>query len=229
MSELLPSWPVEAARLLGDPHPLVGQLSSPSVLTALARADANLPPAVRDLASLRGFLTWYRMEILIPLELPAIRKAFEHANRFEVRELLAVDAALVREPRLRHFGAASRAVGRSQLWRLLPLRDQRLVRRYWQAAEDGKARAWHVLIYGVVLSVFSLPLRQGLMSYGRQTLAGFVDAASRGQRWPVAECARLFWEEAGRLPSAIEMALGPGRPRLALCEHMPDPAPSRVN
>lgn len=217
MSEHIEPLPIEAARLVGDPHPLAQQLSSPSTLARFTPATDTLPAAVCDLPSLRGFVTWYRTEILTPAELPAIRKAFDHASRYEVRELLALDATLAGEPRLQPFAQASQAVGRSQLWRLLPMRDQRLVRRYWNALEAGHAHGWHVLIYGVVLAVFSLPLRQGLLNYGRQTIAGFVDSAARTRDLAPAECAQLLEEESAAVRTATEFALGPGKPRLTIC------------
>ncbi len=195
---------------------LARQLALPPE-AAWATAVAPLPESVRDLPGLRGFLTWYRTELLTPLELPMIRRAFDHVQRYEVRELLALDRLLTDDPRLARFATASRAVGQAQLWRLLPLRDQRAVRRYWRAVEAGEAAGWHVLVYGLVLSVFSLPLRPGLLSYSRQTLAGFVGSAGRTLQLPPAECARLWAEETALLPAAVERVLGPGRPQLIVC------------
>jgi len=217
VSELLTSLPAVAARLVGDPHPLCRQILPPTRPGTRIAPEAALPAAVRDLPSLRGFLTWYRTELLVPVEMPAIRQAFGHASRYELRELLDLDRRLRDEPRLRSFAGASRAVGRSQLWRLLPMRDQRLVRRYWHRLEEGQAHGWHMLIYGVVLSVFSLPLRQGLLNYGRQTLAGFVNSAAHSLRLPEAECQALLDGECGTLGAGTERVLGPGRTPLRLC------------
>ena len=211
------SLPVAAARLVGDPHPLCRQLAAPTSPSAFLSAEVAVPAAVRDLPSLRGFLTWYRTELLVPLEMPAIRRAFDHASRHEVRELLELDRCLKDETRLGRFAEASRAVGRAQLWRLLPMRDQRLVRRYWHALEEGRANGWHMLIYGVVLSVFSLPLRQGLLNYGQQTLAGFVRSAEQTLRLPGDECEALLAGECETVRTATERVLGPGRTPLLLC------------
>jgi len=209
--------PVAAARLVGDPHPLCRRLSTPAGSSAFLGLEVAVPAAVRDVPSLRGFLTWYRTELLVPVEMPAIRRAFEHACRHEVRELLELDRGLRKEARLRRFADASKAVGRAQLWRLLPMRDQRLVRRYWHALEAGQASGWHMLIYGVVLSVFSLPLRQGLLNYGRQTLAGFVSSAEQALRLPASECDALLEGECATVRTATERVLGPGRTPLLLC------------
>lgn len=206
-----------AARLTGDPHPLTRQLVAPPESAWGLAAAAVLPGRVRDVPSLRGFLTWYRTELLAPVELPLIRRAFEHGQAYRIRELLDLDRSLRIEPRFQAFAAASRAVGRAQLWRLLPLRDQRPVRRYWQAVEAGRAHGWHVLVYGLVLSIFSLPLRPGLLSYCRQTLAGFVGTAGATLGLPPAECARLWADEVALAPPAVDQALGPGRTGLSLC------------
>lgn len=203
--------------LRGDPHPLTRQLGRPPAAAWAAAAAGGMPETVRDVPSLRGFLTWYRTELLTPVELPLIRRAFEHASRYQIRELIALDQALRLERRFERFAAASWAVGRAQLWRLRPLRDQRLVRRYWQAVETGPAQGWHVLVYGLVLAIFSLPLRPGLLSYSHQTLAGFIGAAGRSLDLDEAECAQLWADEAALLPPAVDLALGPGRPVLSLC------------
>lgn len=205
----LESAPVEAAQLLGDPHPLVERLGSAGGLATLSLGATLSAPEVTDRCSLGRFLGWYHSELLVPVELPAIRRAYEHASRNELRELIEFDRQLDREAGLRSFAEASRAVGRSQLRRLLPLRDQRLVRRYWEAVEVGRARAWHILVYGLVLSIYSLPLRQGLLHYAQQTLGGFIQSAAGRLALSAGEAAEVCagaWRE---LPPAIESALPP--------------------
>jgi len=54
-----------------------------------------------------------------------------------------------------------RRVGQSQLKRFRSLRDHRLVQRYLKAVGEGRAHGWHTLVYGITLSVYSLPLIQG--------------------------------------------------------------------
>lgn len=217
MTEQLSIAGAALARLTGDPHPLTRQLLAPPEAAWAAAAASVLPPTVRDVPTLRGFLTWYRTELLSPIELPLIRRAFDHARQYQIRELIELDSQLRAEPRCEAFAAASRTVGRAQLWRLLPLRDQRPVRRYWQAVESGRANGWHVLVYGLVLSVFSLPLRPGLLRYSRQTLASFVGSAGAALRLPVAECHQLWAAEVELLPAAVDQVLGPRRPILTLC------------
>jgi len=83
--------------------------------------------------------------------------------------LILLDLLLAGEPQLQDFAAPSRRVGQSQLQKLRPLRDQRMVQRYLQAVDGGQANAWHTLVYGLTLAVYSLPLRQGLLGYAHQT------------------------------------------------------------
>lgn len=197
--------PLADAELAGDLSPLIEQIGLPAGLGALAAAaDPLLAPRIHSLPTLRDFLKHYHAEILQPFELPAIQRAFQHAARNEARELLAFDAALGGEPQLKPFASASRLVGQSQLLRLRPLRDQRLVQRYIAAVDAGQAQGWHTLVYGLTLAVYSLPLRQGLLSYARQTSRGFIQSASRSLALSPAEANVLLDELCAGLPAAIE-------------------------
>src|SRR5271166_4545082 len=121
----------EPAEWLGDGHPLVEQLGSPHGLVALGNVAASLDLSpVRDLTSLRRFLHDYYQALLLPVELPAIRRAFDHVCRREVRELIEFDRLLAGEAAVKPFAAASRRIGQGQLQKLRPLRDERIVRRY---------------------------------------------------------------------------------------------------
>jgi len=200
--------PVEAAELLGDLHPLVEQLGSVDGLFTLAGASDSLQLGhVDNLPALRVFLQNYHARILRPLEMPAIRQAFFHASRNELRELIAFDQQLAAEPILQNFASASRRVGQAQLQRLRPLRDQRLVQRYLAAVEQGGAHGWHTLVYGMTLAVYSLPLRQGLLGYAHQTTRGFIQSASRSLRLSKASSRTLFEELCADLPAAVESLL----------------------
>src|SRR5712671_8166174 len=81
--------PNDAAEWLGDWHPLAEQLGSAEGLVELGSVSAwlRLKP-VRNLPSLRCFLQNYQSRLLLPVELPAIQTACEHARRNEVRELI---------------------------------------------------------------------------------------------------------------------------------------------
>ena len=202
----------DAAEWLGDAHPLVEQLGSADGLVSLhALADSLAARPVQNLASLGEFLRRYHELILFPHELPAIREAFEHAARGHVRELLALDKKISAETALRDFATASRRVGLAQLQKLRPLRDERVVQRFLASAEGGQAHAWHTVVYGVTLVVYSLPVRQGLLGYAQQTTRGFIHAAARSLAATEAECRALFTELCEPLPAKIESLVRSGQ------------------
>lgn len=195
----------EPAEWLGDWHPLVEQLGSANGLAALSEVSASVRVApVRDLPSLRNFLASYQRQILLPFELPAIQRAFDHTLRHEVRELIEFDRDLANEPALNFFAGASRRIGQTELLKLRPLRDERIVKRYLDAVDRGEASAWHTLVYGLTLALYSLPLRQGLLGYGYQTTRGFIYAAARPLKLSEKDCRALLEELCGDLPGAVE-------------------------
>ena len=198
----------DAAEWLGDWHPLAEQLGSADGLVSLSSVSSwlRLRP-VRDLASLRNFLKKYQLQILVPLELPAIQASHGHVLRHEVRELIALDQQLADEKLLKNFAAASQRVGQGQLQKLRPLRDQRVVQRYLSAVENGEAYGWHTLVYGLTFAVYSLPLRQGLLGYAHQSTRGFIYSSTRSLRLSERKCRTLFDEVCQDLPNAVETLL----------------------
>ncbi len=165
----------DAAEWLGDWHPLAEQLGSADGLVSLGSVSTMLDLGpVRDLESLRRFLEGYQRHILLPLELPTIRAAHEHTLCHGVRELVALDQELAGEERLREFARPSCRAGQTQLLKLRPLRDERVLQRYREAVELGVAQGWHTVVYGLTLAIYSLPLRQGLLGYAHQTTRGFI-------------------------------------------------------
>lgn len=199
----------DPAEWLGDAHPLVEQLGLADGLTSLpALADSLRARPVASRSALREFLRAYHLRVLLPHELPAIRTAFDHASRSEVRELIAFDQRLATVPVLQDFAGASWRVGRGQLQKLRPLRDERMVQRYLAAVEKGEAYGWHALVYGLTLAVYSLPLRPGLLGYAHQTTRGFIHAAGRPLNLTETACRDLFEELCAPLPDAVELLLG---------------------
>ncbi len=205
----------EPAEWLGDWHPLVDQLGSANGLVALAEVTALVRARpVHDTSSLRAFLVQYQKHVLLPIELPAIQRAFDHTSRRELRELVAYDQQLAGHDVLKPFVEASRRVGQTQLLKLRPLRDERVPRRYLAAVERGEANAWHTLVYGLTLALYSMPLRQGLIGYGCQTTRGFIYAAARPLRLSETTCRQLLEKLCAELPAAVEALLAqrePGR------------------
>lgn len=198
----------EAVEWLGDWHPLAEQLGCSDGLVALGTmtAELRLDP-VHDVSSLELFLRRYHSHILVPLELPIIQRAHGHAASHEIRELVALDRQLARTPALQPFASASRRVGRSQLQKLRPLRDERVVQRYLRAVENEDAHGWHTLVYGLTLAVYSLPLRQGLLGYAHHTMRGFIYTSSRSLRLSPEQHRRLFNGLCADLPRAVDAAL----------------------
>lgn len=190
---------------LGEWHPLVAQLGSADGMHALGTATASLKQRrVQNIEALKGFLLAYQTQILVPIELPAIQRGFLHASRNETRELIAFDREVSQEPLLKNFLAASERVGQYHLKRLRPLRDVRLIQRYIRAVEGGQAHGWHTLVYGMTLSVYSLPVRQGLASYERQTLRGFMNPAARSLKLTEKDFDLILEDLCGEMPQASE-------------------------
>lgn len=163
-----------------DARQLAERLGSADELTTLSpTACSHQLTKIHSLPALREFLLKYRDQALGPQEFRHIYQAYNFTARNHVRELLQLDRELSKNSVLKDFQVASRHVGKRQLNRLRPMKDLKLVQRYCEAVNDGKAFGWHTLVYGVVLATYSLPLRQGLLHYGRQALSGFVHSASR--------------------------------------------------
>ena len=200
--------PEEVCELRGGFGSLFAQLGRPDALAAGgAPAAAVKLTRIESEPALRLFLRAYVTEILLPIELPAIARAFSQAQRNELRELLETTRALGREPRLREFAAASQRVGGSHLHRLRPLADQRLVQRFRQAVEVGQASPWHTVVFGLTLAIYSLPLRQGLGHYARQMLGGFIAAAAPTLRLNEAAADELLEELCVGLAAGVEVVV----------------------
>jgi urease accessory protein UreF len=163
-----------------DARHLAERLGSADELTTLSpTACSHQLTKIHSLPALREFLLNYRDQSLAPQEFRHIYQAYNLAAQNHIRELLELDKELAKSSVLNEFQIASRHVGKRQLNRLRPMKDLKLVQRYCEVVNEGKAFGWHTLVYGVVLATYSLPLRQGLLHYGRQTLGGFVHSASR--------------------------------------------------
>jgi urease accessory protein UreF len=197
----VPQAAAHAAELLGDVRALAGQIGEPAG-GAVAPVPASLA-RVDSVTALRSFLSDYHRDVFSAREWPVIIRVHELARTGQARELAALDREWAVTAKRQGFAEASFRVGRRQLAKLRPLRDQRVVTKYLAAIEAGEAHGWHPLAYGIVLAVFNLPLRQGLVSYAAQTLGGFVDAAIRGHRLPERECVSVLDEICAALPASL--------------------------
>lgn len=159
---------------------------------------------IRNLPQLRRFLQKYSAQVLVNSELRTIHRAYQHASRSQARELIALDASVQSLPLLRSLTPASQHVGGSQLQKLRPLRDQRVVQRYLAAVESGEAKAWHTVVFGLVLALFSVPLRQGLLHYATQTVNGFIHSAAGRLQLRQEDCEALLTEITQQFPRAVD-------------------------
>ena len=163
---------------------------------------------VTDPDSFIRFSEQYVRLLLIPVELPAIATASMLASRNALRELLVLDSQLEAEPLMKLFAQASRTLGRNQLRKLRGLRDVRVLSRYRSAVLEGDAYGWHTIVYGAVLHLFSIPLRQGLAKYQVQILSGFAHAACQSRQWSQADWRKVM--------NAIEKIPAPSLESLSL-------------
>ena len=173
-----------------------------------SKDDANSQPfdieAVSDLRGLRLFLDRYERDILRPIELPAVLSAYWFANRGQFLELLELDAELSANASLMPFAEASLSVGREHLRLLKPMYDQRMVQRFRKCVVAGEARGWNPVVFGIFLSIHSVPVREGLVQFGTQLWSGFVNGAQKSCRLPDGECTELLGDYLDRLPGRIE-------------------------
>jgi urease accessory protein UreF len=200
--------------LEGDARELARRLGSPGNLGELSAALASGPSAVVDAVSLRRFLSVYVKDSLIPVELPLARQSYDCAARGAMRDLIALDQQHAPAGPLANLADASQGVGRAHLRRMRPLRGERRVQRYWRAVQRGEARAWHPLVYGLVLAVYGLPLRQGLVHFGIQTIRGFVQASQHRLLLENAVRREIELEFIAPVAPAVEQVLAAGGPRL---------------
>lgn len=195
--------------LAGDIHPFTQAIGSPESLASLAAlAELVETPRPDSLPSLHAFLARYSERLLIPVELPAIRDAYHFVIRGEVRELIQLDRRLARSIGPAPLADASRHLGRTQLRRLRPLRN-RTLQRYLEAVENGDANGWHVIVFGILLALFSLPLRQGLAHFALRAQTGLLESSLLGLSISPADRTRLRDTCESRTLPAVQTALPP--------------------
>lgn len=168
---------VESIDFLAEVEELAGRLGTPPSLEDWQSASINATALATE--SLSEGLKRCRIETISMREWPAILQAWNLSQTGKSRELIALDETWAETALQMPHAEASFRVGQRQLHRLRALRDQRFIARYLEAIRTGNAHGWHPIVYGVFLAVFHLPLRQGLVSFGTQTLLGFARAASR--------------------------------------------------
>ena len=162
---------------------------------------------IHSIASLSQFLAQYRDRVLVPIEIPTITEASLMVGRGELSELLDLDKRLGERVELAPFAEASRWIGSCNARSMRGMNDHRTVWRYCEAIRTQSAHGWHAVVYGVVLSAFSIPLRQGISNYCERTMGGFVDAVALTRDFPLEETRQLKEHFAAGLAEEIDRAM----------------------
>lgn len=202
------------ALMNGDPLPLLDRLGSPGLATWLSEIAVLGPLTGPNQSQLLEYLEDYRDKGLVAVEWPAVVAAFRHASQGRVRELLSLDLEFQMPPDFAALARASLQTGRMQLERLSPLRDQRLLQHYRKAVQAGQAKGWHAVVYGLFLSLYSLPLRQGMLHYAQIILRGLLESAARHHQFSQVQVSQALDQLESTLPSALEILLAHSTPSL---------------
>jgi len=200
--------PASGSILRGDASSLLRQMAVDETLPELGMAaSAFRGREIKTIEDLRRHSLEYQTQVLHGIEFPVVIRAWQFASHYGARELSLLDRELSNKPELQTFAAASQRVGRIHLKRLRPLRDHRVVQRYLAAIERGESKGWHMVVFGLILSVYSIPLWQGLMHYGCASIRGFLGAGS-GVRGGTETALAALEEEANlRMPGAVSDAV----------------------
>ena len=198
--------------VLGELRAALEQLGSSEALINLeAAAGAVAHGNVSDWETFRNFITTFKLNVVCEHELPTIFRAYSHASANECRELIELDQRIAEGQSGVPFAEASRRIGQLQLKWLAPLRGERVVARYNAAVQEGKAAAWHTLVYGVTLAVYSIPVRQGLIGYATQILRRYIESAASAFGVGADEQDKLLNGVSADLPQQVERVLNSDR------------------
>jgi len=162
---------------------------------------------IQDAKSLRQFLQLWLERHIARVDLSAIRWAHECSARNDANGLIELDQFLSTLPLSPALRKASIQVGRGQLRTFATLKGHKFVARYQAAVDDGRALGHNAIVHGIFLYVFSIPLREGLLSYGYQTIRGFASAAAVSIPIDL-KCVKTVADDlCASLPHLVEMSL----------------------
>ncbi len=196
-----PCVPATAARTRFTPA------AEPAIWTALDVESLLGEQQVCDADSLRRFLARWLENGVAQIDLPVIRWAHECATRNDANGLVELDRLVSSLPLPSALRRASLRVGRSQLRQLAPLKGHKCVARYQAAVEAGHAEGHNPIVYGVFLHLFSIPLREGLLAYGFQTVRGFASAAAAALVLDPSQGQSIAADVCSQLPLRVEASL----------------------
>jgi hypothetical protein len=152
---------------------------------------------------------------LYALELPVIAQAHHHAAVGGVRELVALDRDLAARLAQNPSAAARLHVDPSQWRALRSLSDDRVLRRFAAAVEKQEAIGCLSVVHGILLVVYSLPLRQGLHNYARARIEELAGSPAWVAGMRASEVGRLATDLLRGLPRIVNR-LCQGVPRSGL-------------
>ena len=78
------------------------------------------------------------------------------------------------------------------------------MQRFSKCVVAGEARGWNPIVFGMFLSIHSVPVREGLLQFGRKIWSGFVNGVEESCALSDAEWSGLLGESIDRLPGWIE-------------------------
>ncbi len=187
-------------------HPYAAQLDAlEGVLCVDSIASALGATRPRTQLELSILMERYRVTLLEPVELPAIAAAYRHAARGQALELVALDQHLAgTHPEWLQLAPVSQRFGADHLTRLRPLRDERVVQRFLEAAREGRAPTNHPVVFGLTMAVFSIGPRQGLGDYAQSALESIAATAAAKLKLTQTDRTTLIDRSQARLPEAIE-------------------------
>lgn len=197
---------------------------------ALYAQDATLAGlfaerAVADRRSLAVLLEALLHDTVARIELPVIRWAYECSVRNDAKGLAELDRFLSSLPVPDALRAASRKVGRQQLRNFAPIKGHKFLRKYSAEVDDGNASGAQPIVYGMYLFLFSIPLREGLLSYAYQTVNGFAAAAARSAHIELRSLESTVAAACADLPKLVEHSLMFTREQLSQASASPGQAP----
>lgn len=162
---------------------------------------------IRDIRTLRRFLSTWLEQSIARSDFPIIRWAYESASRNDANALIALDQLASTAPLPPPMRAASIRTGQQRLQTFASLKGHTCVRKYQSAVAAGQAQGHNAVVQGIHLFLFSIPIREGLLSYGYQLLSAFVDAAATSLQLESRQIRPFVEELASSLPRHVETSL----------------------
>jgi urease accessory protein UreF len=92
------------------------------------------------------------------------------------------------------------------------------LQRYLDSLEKGDTPGTHLVVYGLLIWLYTLPLRQALLHYAQQTLHGFIESASGPLDIGDPERTRIWEQTVLPLPGSLENLLKKHAPHLGCCQ-----------